>query len=138
MKSRLPVLLAVAATATLAMSAAALAGSRSAYPVFISRAADGTGYMVGSQASTRNTADTAISYGCYYEAFPPAWGGGKFVSCSGFNGSISLNCSSSDPAIVDTISKIAADSYVWIEVAQPGVCTRVQIGSQSWLAPKAL
>lgn len=138
MKSRLPLLLASAAVSVAAMSAAALAGSKSNYPITISKAPDGTGYMVGSQASTRNSADTVSTYGCYYESFPAAWGGGKFVSCSGFNGSISLYCSSTDPEVAETVSKIGPDSYVWVEVATPGVCTRVQIGSQSWLAPKAL
>jgi hypothetical protein len=137
MKSRVPVLATAAAFALAAMSAGALAGSKSAYPVSIAKNADGTGYMVGSQASTRNSASPSATFGCYYEAFPPSWGGGKFVSCSGYNGTIFLSCSTTDPAIADTISKIASDSYLWVEVATPGICTRVQIGSQSWLEPKA-
>ena len=137
MKSRFPLLLTAAAIALGAMSDGARAGAKYFYPVYVNKAADGTGTLTGSLSSTRNSAGTTSSFSCFYEAFPPSWGGGFYASCHGNDGVNTIYCGTTDPAIANTISRIASDSYVWVQIASPGTCTRVQIGHQSQAEPKA-
>ena len=93
--------------------------------------------MSGTLGSTRNTSDTVAQLGCYYENFPPAWGSYKYASCYGNDGTKSLSCGTTDPALTDTISRLSGDGYLWVQVDSAGNCTRVQIGSQSTAPPKA-
>lgn len=113
------------------------AGQKWVYPVSVIRQADGSGSMGGSLGSTRNTSDTIARFGCYYEAFTTAYGGYRYASCYGTDGTQSLSCGTTDPALTDTIAQLKGDSYLWIQVDAAGNCTRVQIGAQSFLAPKA-
>jgi hypothetical protein len=133
MRYRLIGLVAAGAVAT---SVLAHAGAKWAFPVSIIKNADGSGSMTGTLGSTRNTADAAVQLGCYYESLPPPWGY-KYASCFGSDGSKYLSCVTTDAALTDTISRIAGDGYLWVEVDNAGYCTRVQIGSQSWAPPKA-
>jgi len=120
----------------LATSAIAYAGAKWSYSVYITKNADGSGSMTGTLGSTRNSADTVSQLGCYYENLPAPWNY-KAASCYGYDGTKSLSCSTTDPLMTDTISKLTGDAYLWVQVDKNANCTRVQIGSQSWAAPKA-
>lgn len=130
-------LMGLVAAGALAASVMAYAGAKTIYPVYVIKNADGSGSMGGTLGSTRNIADTVSQLGCYYENFPPAWGSYKYASCYGYDGTKSLSCGTTDPALTDTISRITGDGYLWVQVDNAGNCTRVQIGAQSWAAPKA-
>jgi hypothetical protein len=130
-------LIGLVAAGALATSVTAYAGLKWVYPVNINKNADGSGTMDGTLGSTRNTGDTVARLGCYYENFPPAYGSYKYASCYGYDGTKSLSCGTTDPALTDTISRLSGDGYLWVQVDSAGNCTRVQIGSQSWAAPKA-
>lgn len=113
------------------------AGQKWVYPLYMIVNADGSGSMEGTLGSTRNSADTLARFGCYYENFTAAWGSYKYASCYGYDGTRSLSCGTTDPALTDTISRITGDDYLWVQVDNAGNCTRVQIGSQSFAEPKA-
>jgi len=134
MKSRLIGWLSVTVLAT---SAVAYAGAKYNYQVYVSKNADGSGYMYGTLGSTRNSSDTVSRLGCYYEGFTPTYGNYKYSSCYAYDGSKSISCGTMDPILNETISKLQGDSYLYVEVDKNGNCTRVQIGSQSYAAPKA-
>lgn len=119
-------------------SASALAGAKYVYPVSIAKNSDGSGSMYGTLGSVRNSADTTTRLGCYYESFTVANGNYKYASCFGYDGTQYLSCGTVDPALTDTISRLQGDAYLWVQVDANGNCTRVQIGAQSWAAPKAL
>jgi hypothetical protein len=121
----------------LATSVAAYAGAKWVSPVYVIKNSDGSGTMGGTLGSTRNTADTVVQLGCYYESFTSAFGSYKYASCYGYDGTKSLSCGTTDPALTDTISRISGDGYLWVQVDSSANCTRVQIGAQSWAAPKA-
>jgi hypothetical protein len=119
-----------------ATSALAYAGAKYTQLVYITKNADGSGTMGGSLSSTRNSSDTTARFGCYYENFTAANGGYQYASCYGTDGSKSLSCSTTDPALTDTISKLTGDGYLWVQVDANARCVRVQIGSQSFTPPK--
>ena len=133
MKARIVGLVAAGVMATTLM---AYAGEKWIYPVYINRNVDGSGSMGGTLGGTRNSADTVSRFGCYYESFTPAYGSYKYASCYGYDGTNYLSCGTTDPALTDTISRITGDGYLWVQVDNAGNCTRVQIGSQSFAAPK--
>lgn len=114
------------------------AGEKWVSPVYLIVNADGSGNMGGMLGSTRNSADTVSRFGCYYESFTAAYGSYKYASCYGYDGTKGLSCGTMDPALTDTIAHITGDGYLWVQVDNAGNCTRVQIGSQSFAAPKAL
>jgi len=130
-------LIGLVAAGVLVTSAAAFGGAKWTSPVYVNKNADGSGTMGGTLGSTRNTSDTVAQLGCYYENFPPSWGSYRYASCYGYDGTKSLSCGTTDPALTDTISRLSGDGYLWVQVDNAGNCTRVQIGSQSWAAPKA-
>jgi hypothetical protein len=125
------------AAGVMATALVAQAGLKWTYPLYINKNADGSGDMGGTLGSTRNSADTVSRFGCYYESFTPAFGSYKYASCYGYDGTKSLSCGTTDPVLTDTISRISGDGYLWVQVDAAGNCTRVQIGSQSFAAPKA-
>lgn len=133
MKSKLMGLVAVAAVA---VSGMAYAGAKYGYDLYINKSADGSGSMYGTLSSVRNSTSTTSQFGCYYENFPTSWGY-SYASCYGYDGSQYASCGTTDPRITDTISKLQGDSYLWVEFDGSGNCTRVQIGTQSWIAPKS-
>lgn len=113
------------------------AGERWTAPVYIYKNSDGSGSMGGSLGSTRNTPDSYQRFGCYYESFTVTYGSYKYASCYGYDGTKGLACGTTDPALTDTISRLQGDGYLWVQVDASGNCTRVQIGAQSFYAPKA-
>lgn len=128
--------LGLVAALLMASTLVASAGEKWTYPVYIYKNTDGSGSMGGSLGSTRNTSDTVQRFGCYYEHFTVAWGNYKYASCYGYDGTKGLSCATSDPALTETISRVQGDGYLWVQVDASGNCTRVQIGAQSFLAPK--
>jgi hypothetical protein len=121
--------------AGLLASSAAYAGAKWGYQVYVSPNSDGSGSFVGTLGSTRNTADSTSQMGCYYENLPAPWGY-KYASCYAYDGTHSASCGTTDPQQTDTISRLQGDAYLWVQYDASGNCTRVQIGSQSWAAPK--
>lgn len=126
------------AASIIAATPVAYAGLKWVDPLYLVVNADGSGSMGGTLGSTRNSVDTVSRFGCYYESFTPAYGSYKYASCYGYDGTKSLSCGTTDPVLTDTISRITGDGYLWVQVDNAGNCTRVQIGSQSFAAPKAL
>jgi len=131
-------LIGLAMAGVLGTSLVAVAGLKYVSPVYVSVNPDGSGTMGGDLSSTRNSADAIARIGCYYENFgPPPYGPYKYASCYGYDGARMLACSTSDPAVTDTIAHLSGDSYLWIQVNAYGECTRVQIAAQSYIPPKA-
>jgi hypothetical protein len=130
-------LIGLAMMGVLATSAIALAGAKYLSSVYVVKNADGSGSMGGDLGSTRNTSDAVQRFGCYYESFTAGYGSYKYASCYGTDGTKSLSCGTTDPALTDTISRLPGDGYLWVQVDASGNCTRVQIGSQSYSPPKA-
>lgn len=129
--------LAFLTVASLGLVPVADAGQKWVYPVWVAKNADGSGSMGGTLGSTRNSADTVTRLGCFYESFTTAYGGYKYASCYGFDGTNQLSCGTTDTALTDTIARLQGDAFLWVQADAAGNCVRVQIGAQSYAAPKA-
>jgi hypothetical protein len=124
-------------------SFSAYAGARWYWGVFINKSDDGSGNFGGTLGATRNWADPNPYLGCYYyttsasgSSFgPPGW---KWAYCYGYNGTQFATCTTTDPTLMDTISKLQGDSYVFVAFDTGGTCNEVDIGAQSAAPPKAL
>jgi len=116
----------------LGSSLAADAGLRVDVPVQIIRFANGGGNINGSLSSTRNSLDSTTQLSCRYSVFQ----GTKLGSCFASDGVQTMLCIATDPNQIDTISRIASDSYVTIIVDATGVCQTIEIEAASWTAPK--
>ena len=106
-------------------------------PIYVYKTWDGSGYISGTPASARNLGDTSVQLSCFYENYPPSMGAYRFATCYAYDGSQYASCSTNDPWLTETLSKIQSDSYVWVAFDKAGTCTRVQIGSESYSPPKA-
>jgi hypothetical protein len=118
-------LVALTLTATIAH-----AGAKRAYPVAITKNADGSGTASGSVASARSSADANQEVYC---SLGTNTGACVLKDATGK----SLACSTADSAMVEIIRHFGSDSFLQISVNTAGTCTSVRVSNMSSLAPKA-
>jgi hypothetical protein len=124
----------VVAATIAATSFAAYAGAKYNWPVFINKNADGSGNAGGTLGATRNSGDSGRTLGCYYDTYASGW---KSAYCYANDTRQFATCGTTDSVLLDTISKLQGDAYLWFEFDSQGQCTGVEIGSQSFAPPKA-
>jgi hypothetical protein len=108
------------------------AGRRLAIPLAISKSPSGGGYAQGQMADVRNSADTTGFLVCQAYIAPSS----QSVTCYANNGTTSLSCSSSDPTLVDALSRFPSDAVLTLYVDSAGACTRAVLTVGSQYAPK--
>jgi hypothetical protein len=125
----------VAAAVVGLSSTPARAGLKGEYPVFIKLLSGGTGYVSGSIASARATADEV---------------GYLYVKVTGAPGQLSVfaqgrntlgtikSCSTTDPNIVQVAQTVSGDSYVVFYWDAEGNCTKMFVENGSDSPPKTL
>lgn len=114
------------------VGASAWAGSKSTnWAVTIDTAAK-TAH--GSVGAARSSADTLQYIGCSVYAYEDGF---TYAGCSAKNAAGTfVNCSSSVPAIVETVRNMPSDGFVQFYWNTNGDCTYVSLGNYSYYAPK--
>ncbi len=117
----------------LAFASPAFAGAKITNPILITKNADGSGSFQGTLSDIRAQAAYAWIY-CFSYAWPGS--GGNYSYCYASDGSQGASCSTRDPNLVDKITRLAGDSYVYLAYDASGTCTTVSLGQGSWTSPK--
>ena len=120
-------------------SAAAFAGLKSSVPVTVTVNADASGTAAGNFTTARFSANDVEMIGCGYRVLATPTGPSRFGFCqartaAGVNGFCNLD-STTLPEIYAVVSGISDYSYVSFSWNAAGICTRVQVSTQSFYIP---
>lgn len=121
---RSPLVLAAALACALA-APFAHAGARWVYQVWIS---DASRYAVGTMTDARGSADGNQAIGCYHNTTNGA--------CYATNAAgLSRTCTTNNPALLNVIRTISAESYIYFQWNTDGTCSYVLIENSSRFKP---
>jgi hypothetical protein len=110
------------------------AGTREADATLIITKADASGEAFGALGSARNSSDTNQYIGCDVAAFS---GSGSSVHCFARDASGNgAGCSSSDPALVQSVSSLNSDSFLHFAFSPSATCTSIRVYTYSAQEPK--
>jgi len=120
----------VTVAVTILLSAAnAYAGHKFAWPGYVSRNADGSGYAYGSAAATRGSSDSNQEVRCAV-----TW---SSASCTIWDAAgNALSCQTTDAAMMAAARTFTSDSGLQILVNASGTCTGIYVYNWSSFAPK--
>jgi hypothetical protein len=116
----------------LGLAAAAQAGMKIAYPLNVDVAGRTAQGAIGS---IRNSSDTVSYLQCtVYGVLGQAPRG----VCSAYDGTNYATCDTANAALINQIYAIKGDSFVIFSYDANGYCTIIDVGQNSFAAPKAL